>query len=205
MWPTASPVTGATSAPSASGTRTWICLAPTHRPLRPELADKVQEPHKAPALRRAGLQDHPLHRHRGLRDRGPGENSVLSSSSSVGKGARTSSTVSFMPGRRRRGRGRGQYAIIGENTIVHAGEGRHGADGSGDGTSPPAARASDRRGSGHKGGAMIYDSVAPGEGGAEQMIDLHGPIPRRPPRLNELRELPLAARRLLPSRGGTGS
>ena len=97
------------------------------------------------------------------------ESSVLSSSVKVGKGASVSYSI-LMPGAAVEDGAEVKYAIIGENTVVHAGA-KVGTepDGSEDwnvATCGPDVEIG--AGAVIKAGAMVYDSVAPGEGGAEK-------------------------------------
>ena len=94
---------------------------------------------------------------------------MLSSSVKVGKGASVSYSI-LMPGAAVEDGAEVKYAIIGENTVVHAGA-KVGTepDGSEDwnvATCGPDVEIG--AGAVIKAGAMVYDSVAPGEGGAEK-------------------------------------
>lgn len=94
------------------------------------------------------------------------ENSVLSSSVRVGRGARVVYSI-LMPGCRVEDGAVVEYAIIGENAVIHAGA-HVGAqpDGS-EGWSVATCGPDIEVGSGAvvKPGAMLYDSVPAGEGG----------------------------------------
>ena len=97
------------------------------------------------------------------------ENSVLSSSVRVGKGATVTYSI-LMPGAVVEDGAEIKYAIIGENTKVRAGA-KVGTDPDGSeswnvATCGPGIEIG--AGAVIKAGAMIYDSVAPGEGGAEK-------------------------------------
>ena len=97
------------------------------------------------------------------------ENSVLSSSVKVGKGANVVYSI-LMPGAAVEDGAEVKYAIIGENTVVHAGA-KVGTEPDGSESWNVATCGPDIEvgaGAVIKAGAMIYDSVAPGEGGAEK-------------------------------------
>ena len=96
------------------------------------------------------------------------DNSVLSSSVTVGRGAQVFYSI-MMPGSRVEDGAVVKYAIIGENTVVRAGA-RVGADPDGSenwnvATCGPGIEIG--AGATVKAGAMIYDSVPAGEGGEE--------------------------------------
>ena len=96
------------------------------------------------------------------------DNSVLSSSVTVGRGAQVFYSI-LMPGSRVEDGAVVKYAIIGENTVVRAGA-RVGADPDGSenwnvATCGPGIEIG--AGATVKAGAMIYDSVPAGEGGEE--------------------------------------
>ena len=94
------------------------------------------------------------------------ENSVLSSSVKVGKGANVVYSI-LMPGAAVEDGAEVKYAIIGENTVVHAGA-KVGTEPDGSESWNVATCGPDVEigaGAVIKAGAMVYDSVAPGEGG----------------------------------------
>ena len=96
------------------------------------------------------------------------ENSVLSSSVRVGKGANVVYSI-LMPGAAVEHGAEVKYAIIGENTVVHAGA-KVGSEPDGSeewnvATCGPGVEIG--AGAVIKAGAMIYDSVPAGEGGGD--------------------------------------
>ena len=96
------------------------------------------------------------------------ENSVLSSSVRVGKGANVVYSI-LMPGAAVEDGAEVKYAIIGENTVVHAGA-KVGSEPDGSeewnvATCGPGVEIG--AGAVIKAGAMIYDSVPAGEGGGD--------------------------------------
>ena len=140
-----------------------------HQPLRPRLAHPLQEPDQAAALRGAGQQDIPLHRHRGLRDRGPGRKQRLLQLRACGQGRQRSRTASSCPAPSSRTGPRWNTPSSARTQRSRAGA-KVGTDPDGSeswnvATCGPGIEIG--AGAVVKAGAMIYDSVPAGEGGGD--------------------------------------